>query len=52
MEKQRKADEKDKIKRERALLREKNEAQVCNDLILIYPIISYENEYLVDTLYR
>jgi hypothetical protein len=29
------------------LLREKNEAAVCNDLILIYPILSYENEFKI-----
>jgi hypothetical protein len=32
----------------RALIREKNEASVCNDLILIYPIISYDNEFKLE----
>jgi hypothetical protein len=29
----------------RALIREKAEALVCNDLLLIYPKISYDNEF-------
>lgn len=32
----------------RALIREKNEAFACNDLILIYPIVSYDNEFKLD----
>lgn len=32
----------------RALIREKNEALVCNDLILIYPIVSYDNEFKLE----
>jgi hypothetical protein len=32
----------------RALIREKNEALVCNDLQLIYPIVSYDNEFKLE----
>jgi hypothetical protein len=32
----------------RALIREKNEALVCNDLILIYPIVSYDNDFKLE----
>ena len=47
--KQMQADTKRKNLVNQALIREKNEALVCNDLILIYPIISYDNEFKLET---
>jgi hypothetical protein len=32
--------------------REKNEAKVCNDLILIYPLISYENQFKIEDTFN
>ena len=33
----------------RAVIREKKEALVCNDLILIDPLVSYDNEFKLET---
>ena len=33
------------------MIREKNEALVCNDLQLIYPIVSYDNEFKLEAQY-
>ena len=40
------------MRREKAIQREKNEARVCNDLVLIYPKVSYENEFKLEELFQ
>jgi hypothetical protein len=43
VQKQKERDDREKERRRRMLIREDKEAQVCNDLLLIYPLISYKH---------
>jgi hypothetical protein len=40
--KKKEKEDKEKEKRKRMIQREQNEAEVCNELLLIYPFIGYE----------
>jgi len=39
------------MRRERMILREKYEGSVSNNLVLIYPLISYQNEFKIEKVY-
>ena len=41
-------EEKEREKKTKMILRENNEAKYCNDLLLIYPLISYENQFKIE----
>lgn len=45
-------EEKEKLRIQKQLRREINEAKVCNDLQLIYPIISYEHDNLIQRTFK
>ena len=34
--------------RRRMIIREESEREVCNDLVLIYPLISYKQQYFIE----
>lgn len=50
--KKKEKEDKEKEKRKRMIQREQNEAEVCNELLLIYPFIGYEMQFQIEDFYE